>query len=196
MGTIIRKQIGGRYAHRRPVVLLALLSICALGASSAVPPRDGRGVLRTVESAEGGFRAQLPEPLPVPERKSRPTLLGPVHEVHYAVPWDDAHVSVELYDIPRLATLIFPTAVLLDQAADGVVAEMQARELARSSLSRQQHPARVVTYELPGAPTAVERALIVLAGSRLYVVVVTSPPGDGLGPSLEQIVDSFEIVGR
>ncbi len=177
-------------------ILLALLSICGLGASSAVPPRDGRGALRTVESAEGRFRAQLPEPLPAPERKSRPTFLGAVHEVHYAMAWDEARVSVEFYDIPRLATVIFPTGLLLDQAADGVVAEMQAREIARSSLSRQQHPARVVTYALPGDPVAVERALIVLDGSRLYVIVVTSPPGDGLGPRLEQIVDSFEIVGR
>lgn len=185
-----------RAATTRLATLLALLS-SLLGASSSVPPaEDGGGFLRTVESAEGRFRAQLPEPLPAPERRSRPTLLGAVHEVHYVMPWSGGRVSVEFYDIPRLATLLFPTGLVLDQAADGVVEDMEGREFERVSLERQGHPARLVTYALPGSPGAVERALIVLAESRLYVVVVTSPPGAGLDPKLMGIVDSFELVGR
>lgn len=178
---------------RRLAVLLSLLPV--LCASSAVPP-SAQPLLQRVESEEGRFRASLPEPLPEPERRSRATLLGPVHEVHYVMPWDDGQVSVEFYDIPRLATLIVPSGLLLGRAADGLVEDMQGRELDRVQLERQGHPACRVTYALPGESGGVERALIVLAESRLYLVVVTSPPGAALGPELERVVDSFEVLGR
>jgi hypothetical protein len=180
---------------RRLCVLLSLAWLPALCASTSAPPLPA-APLRPVESSEGRFRAALPSRLPRPERRSRPTLLGTVHEVHYVLAWGEGRVSLEFYDLPRLATLIVPAGLLLEQAADGVVADMRARELERISLERQAHPARLVTYVLPGEPGAVERALIVLAGSRLYMVVVTSPPGAGLEPELDRIVDSFEIFER
>ncbi len=139
---------------------------------------------------------QLPDTLPPPQHKSRTTVLGPIHEAHYRLEWGASRVSVELYEIPSVATLILPDRLLLDRAASGLVADMQARELDRSSVERQQHPARIVTYALPGDPAAIERALIVLAGPRLYVVVVTAPPGGALDPGLERVIDSFEIVAR
>lgn len=176
---------------RRLAVLLSLLPV--LCASRAVPP-SAEPLLHRVESEEGRFRAFLPEPLPEPERRSRATLLGPVHEVHYVLPRDDGRVSVEFYDIPRLAALIVPSSLLLGQAADGLVEDMQARELDRALQERQGYPACLVRYALPGQGGGVERALIVLAESRLYLVVVTSPPGTDLGPELERVVDSFEIL--
>lgn len=181
-------------ARRLLAVSPLLLTLPLLCASRAVPP-SAEPLLRRVESEEGGFRASLREPLPEPERRSRPTLLGPVHEVHYVMPWGDGKVSVEFYDIPRLATLIVPSGLLLAQAADGLVEDMQARELERTLLQRQGHPACLVTYALP-REQGIERALIALAGSRLYLLVVTSAPGAALGPELERVVDSFEILPR
>jgi hypothetical protein len=187
-------------ATRRLAIALVAVSLPipwpsdrALAASSALPRADHS--LLTVESPDGGFRVQLPDALPPPARKSRSTVLGDVHEAHYVLAWGRARVSVELYEIPELAALIFPSRLLLDQAVSGLISDMEAREIERRPLRRQEHPARLVTYELPGDPGTLERALVVLASSRLYVVAVTAPPGAALGPGLERIIESFEVIG-
>jgi hypothetical protein len=179
------------------LAVLSLLSTLGPGAPGTILPQRGDGgALRTVESEEGRFRLQLPDSLPAAARKSRSTVLGPIHEAHYVLEWGEARVSVELYDIPPVAARLLPNGFLLDRAASGLVADMEARELDRAPVERQEHPARVVTYELPGEPAALERALIVLVGIRLYVVAVTAPPGDPLDGGLERVIDSFEIVAQ
>jgi hypothetical protein len=71
--------------------------------------------------------------------------------------------------------------------------DVGGRLLESREVSHQGHPAREVSYEVAGPPSLRERALLILAGNRLYLVIATWSPTRDFALPLAQLLRSFEL---
>jgi hypothetical protein len=115
------------------------------------------------------------------------TVVGKVHTQRYQVRHLDAEFTVEINDLPGVA------AFLLSDAADGLLDDIEARELASSPVTRQGYPGRRVRYEILGGRHWVEEALLLLADTRLYIVMAGHRRATGEAPPTARFFESFEI---
>jgi hypothetical protein len=176
------------------VVVAALL----LGSPSRAesPPPTARGGAhadwRLYESQRGRFRIFFPgEPLVT--HAAHRTVVGKVHTQRYQVRHLDAEFTVEINDLPGVAAFLLSDAAILDRAADGLLDDIEARELASSPVTRQGYPGRRVRYEILGGRHWVEEALLLLADTRLYIVMAGHRRETGEVPPTARFFESFEI---
>ena len=88
--------------------------------------------------------------------------------------------------------MLLSRAFILERATAGVLADIGARELTSRVVSRQQHPARRVHYEVPELGLVGE-LLLVLAERRLYLVSAHHPTQAEPAVSVSTFLDSFEF---
>ncbi len=141
---------------------------------------------------EGRFRVVFPAE-PVVSTASRRTFLGAVVETRYAVEIGDTSVAVELHDLPPLARLLLPAGAILGRARDRLVEGAGRRAVAARDAPHLGFPAREVTYDLSEQPARVEKALLVLVGSRLYIALATWPRASAIHSAAERLFETFEV---
>ena len=178
-------------------VLLTLLLACLAAGSAAVasallPDPGPPDAWETYRFARGRFSVRLPD-LPSVATDSRWTPVGRIHQARYSLTLDDARVVLEHHDLPRVAVLMFPQASILNRARNSLVSDVGGEVLASSDAPRDGRATREVTYTVPGDEGLVERALIQLVDTRLYVLVVTLPRARSGDPRITQLFGSFEV---
>jgi hypothetical protein len=182
-------------ARRRRSLLVALPALFLCGASvlpESVPGTHELPAWRVFDSPEGRFRVTAPG-APALTTSSQATFLGPIHQARYAFQLAEGRVVVEHHDLPRLATLLLPAGAILGRAQSGLLQDVGGRLLESREVSHQGYPAREISYDVAGPPTLRERALLILAGNRLYLVIATWSPTDDFALSLAQLLRSFEL---
>jgi hypothetical protein len=182
-------------ARRRRTMLLALPVLFLCGASAlpeSVPGTPGLPAWRVYESPEGRFKVSAPG-APSLTTSSQSTFLGPIHQARYAFELAEGQVVVEHHDLPRLATLLLPAGAILGRAQSSLLEDVGGRLLESREVSQQGYPAREISYDVAGPPSLRERALLILAGNRLYLVIATWSPPDDFALSLAQLLGSFEL---
>ena len=143
-------------------------------------------------SERGRFAVQLPGH-PEEIRDTRATLGGIVHWSEYRAKRGATELRVEHHDLPWLAKLLLSSDALLKRAKNGLVSEENGHELSSSVVSLQGHPAREVSFRVPAEPDLSGDALLVLVGSRLYVVVALGPQAERDDSARERFLRSFEV---
>jgi hypothetical protein len=119
-------------------------------------------------SREGRFAAAFPAE-PVGERAGRQTWAGRMEAGSFEVENAGLRLRVEFHDVPRLATLVLPSGTLLDLARQGVLDDMQARDVSVERTELRGHPGLVLRYEPGDRPGTREECRIFLVAARLYV---------------------------
>ena len=166
------------------VAASAVWMMAAAGAAELEWPR--------FRSESGRFAVQLPES-PEEVRDTRVTLGGIVHWSEYLARRDATEFRVEHHDLPWLATFLLSSDALLKRAKDGLVEEENGHELSGAVLSVQGYPAREVSFRVPAEQDLGGDALLVLVGSRLYVVVALGPQAERDDSARERFFHSFEV---
>jgi hypothetical protein len=142
--------------------------------------------------AEGRFAVELPGP-PALERDARLTPVGYVHQTKYWLRAGDALLAVELHDIPAIAAALMTDEGILDRARDGVIENENGTLLEAHALAFQGAPAREFTYRLPGDAPLVERVLVVLVESRLYLLTGMAARAPASHPDIARFFASFRV---
>jgi hypothetical protein len=143
-------------------------------------------------SQTGRFRVLLPA-APSIDHTTHPTLIGPIRQTRETTATDRLGLVVEHHLLPMIATLLMPDSVILDQAVDSLIEDVNGNPQSDRSLSWQGYSGREVRYEIAGPPDMLEQALFVLVGRRLYLVLATWPSDGAAPPELPNFFHSFEI---
>ena len=121
--------------------------------------------------APGGARFSVELPgNPTVERDSTWTPVGSVHMTKYWLRVGDALLAVEQHDIPPVAASFISDEMILDQARDSLLRDVDGTLIESRALAFEGAPARDFRYRLPGDARLVERVLAVLVDRRLYLV--------------------------
>jgi hypothetical protein len=182
-------------ARRRRSLLVALPALFLCGASAlpeSVPGTPELPAWRVFDSPEGRFRVTVPG-APALTTSSQATFLGPIHQARYAFQLAEGQVVVEHHDLPRIATLLLPSGAILGRAQSSLLEDVGGRLLESREVSQQGYPAREISYDVAGPPSLRERALLILAGNRLYLVIATWSPTDDFALPLARLLRSFEL---
>lgn len=176
-------------------VVLAGISLAGTAAAGRAEPasRAPDPGWRPFVSPTARFRIELPADPVVRPDQDRFTLLGPVTGEIYRVRLHDLELSIEVRDLPALAEALVPDELVLDATREGVVDDLEAEELEGGETRLAGLPARDFVYRLPGEPPAIERALAVLVGGRLYLVTGKAPRPPGESPELARFFASFRF---
>lgn len=102
-------------------------------------------------------------------------------------------VAVETHDFPAFAASLVPAATILERTHSGVLDDMRARQIESHPLKIQDRPALDFSYEVPGEPPHVERALAVLVHSRIYLVTAMTDDSPGDHPVVRRFLESFHF---
>jgi hypothetical protein len=140
----------------------------------------------------GRFAVQLPES-PEEIRNTRITLGGTVRWTEYLARRGATEFRVEHHDLPWLANFLLSSDALLKRAKNGLVEEEHGYELSGAVVSVQGYPAREVSFRVPAEQDLGGDALLVLVGSRLYVVVALGPQAERDASARERFFRSFEV---
>ena len=137
----------------------------------------------------GRFSVELPG-TPAIERDSTWTPVGSVRMTKYWLRVGDALLAVELHEIPPVAASFISDDMILDQARDSLLRDVDGTLLESRALEFQGAPARDFVYRLPGRTQLGERVLAVLVERRLYLVtgMARAPSGD---PQVARFLASF-----
>jgi hypothetical protein len=167
-----------RRALRRAWLLaLALAAVPAHAEWSAFAPDGAR------------FAVELPE-APAIERDSTWTPVGSVHMTKYWLRVGDALLAVEQHDIPPVAASFISDEMILDQARDSLLRDVDGTLIESRAVEFQGAPARDFRYRLPGEARLEERVLAVLVERRLYLVTGMAR-APGADPQVVRFFGSF-----
>jgi hypothetical protein len=172
--------------------LLADPSVSATALHPEKPGSDAADAWEIYRSSGGRFSVLLPD-TPVVSHDSRWTPFGRIEQARYTLNSGGATIALEHHDLPRIATLVLAADTILNRARDSIVADVGGEILESREGVRNGHPVREVSYSVPGDEGLVERALLQLVESRLYVVVVTSPRASIADPAFARLFGSFEV---
>jgi hypothetical protein len=150
------------------------------------------GDLFDFRSDSGRFRIEFPAMAPESRNLSAAKFTSTTNNIVHEVRVGETSFAVELHDIPRVAAMLLTRDYILERAKEGMLADMGARELSSRKVSRQQHPARRVRYEVPEQGLEGE-LLIVLVRRRLYLVSAQYPTQSKPPVMFSTFVDSFEF---
>jgi len=102
----------------------------------------------------------------------------------------NALLAVELHEIPPVAASFISDDMILDQARDSLLRDVDGTLLESRALEFSGAPARDFVYRLPGRTQLAERVLAVLVERRLYLVtgMARAPSGD---PQVARFLASF-----
>jgi hypothetical protein len=143
-------------------------------------------------SERGRFAVQLPEsPEEIPD--TRITLGGTVRWTEYRAGLGATEFRVEHHDLPWLAKFLLSGDSLLKRAKNGLVEEEHGHELSSAVVSVQGYPACEVSFRVLAEQDLGGDALLVLVGSRLYVVVALGPQVERDDSARERFFRSFEV---
>lgn len=148
--------------------------------------------LYAFRSEPGRFKIGFPGELPRSTALSGEKFNTTDNDEHHVVEIEDARFSVELHDIPRAASLLLTDDFVLEQAAKGLLDDMGAQPIESASASRQDHPARWVSFEIPERHVRGD-VMIVLADRRLYLVSARHPVERDPPISFGKFLESFRF---
>lgn len=160
--------------------LLALVALAAAPARAEWSPFSPDGAR---------FAVELPG-TPAIERDSTWTPVGSVAMTKYWLRIGDALVAVEMHDIPSVAASFISDDMILDQARDALLRDVDGTLIEGKATVFQGAPAREFVYRLPGKAQLTERVLAVLVEHRLYLVtgMARAPEAD---PQVARFFGSF-----
>lgn len=172
-------------------VLLA--AAVAAAAAATEPASRGNDGWHTYVSEAERFQVELPAG-PVSEKdEKRFSVLGPIYGKITTVNAGDLVLVIEVRELPALAQALVPTSFILDQVHQSVVEDVDGEEIRASAITLQGLPARDFLYRIPDDPPALERARVVVAEGRLYVVTAREPLPVTSTAAIARFLDSFRF---
>jgi len=178
----------------RPGIRAAALAI-PLATSALAALRLTAGDLnsdRSYRSETGRFSVDFPGGSPTVRELTGSKFSMTDNDVNYAVVSDGVEYSVEIHDIPRVARLVLTSHYILEHSVSGKLEDINARVVDAAETYFQGEPAREVGFEAPDRAFT-GRMLLVLAGSRLYLVGILHPPSIDPEESAAQFFESFSF---
>ena len=176
--------------------ILAPVAATPVGAAEPGTPESATAVApleRPYRSDTGRFEVLMPG-APEVVSKSRQTLGGRITSTQYSVERDAFEFWVECHDLPRMAQLL-SSGSILSRAKDDFLDANRGRERSFVETSVDGHPARTLSFEIPGERELVGDGLLTLVGSRLYVVAAIHPRRGPLG-GLGRLLKTFTVWAR
>ncbi|HSE30900.1 MAG TPA: energy transducer TonB [Pyrinomonadaceae bacterium] len=193
----------------RAALLTVAGVVCFSTAGSIVMGQSGApGVWRSADanpdswkrfvSMEGRFTAVFPgSPKVSEETISSPPLRAVIHKTQFT---SLAEYGVIYSDYPKEIVDRTSADVILDQGAQGAVAEVNSQLLSISPITVNGYPGRFLKERMPNG--TIMQAKLVLVGQRLFQVAITTPREDGVRPETvgfynsiaQKFLDSFEII--
>jgi hypothetical protein len=178
-----------------PSMVAVLLSLELVGqAPTAAPNVSGEWFV--VESKEGMFSFAMPA-RPKEERRDSPTSAGTMKLTVYTCENADTVLTMQY--------IITQDEAPLNEFADGVESGMKkqiggaAQVVSRKSITIHGVPGRevVITWDAPdGRGKATTRALVLVRGANVYILVATSRAGNSLSPEATTFLDSVRFDGK
>ena len=174
------------------VVVLVLGFLTVLGCGGlylALQPK-----WRTHDSAPGGFKVELPAaPLDDMESMAGVKKNGNVRVEGTLLLVKLEEYSVVYADIDAETRQFQTDDQLLAEAVAGIKSDAPGTRIIRDDpVTVSGYPAREVTFEADGEVFACR---VVIAGSRLYIVIAGGPLTDARGnPRVRRFLDSFEVT--
>lgn len=160
-------------------LLLALM--LAAGAASAEP----------FVSPDGRFAVAFPAQ-PDPDRSRRDTWAGRMEEGSYDLDREGLFLRVEFHDVPKMARMLLPPAVLLDLARRGLLADRKAANASSERVSLRGYPGLALRYVPAERPESVEEARLFLVGDRLYVTFARADSDGEPQQAVRRFLASFD----
>jgi hypothetical protein len=162
-------------SYRTSLALGVLLAaVCVMPLHAMAGPAAGQVFF----SAEGRFAVAFPA-APVQDRADRETWAGRMEEGGFEVVRTGLRLRVEFHDVPRMATLVVPPMAILELAKQGVVSDMDARDVSAESNSLRGHPGLALRYHPGARPDSTEETHLFLVGTRLYLTFARADvPGE------------------
>ena len=156
-------------------------------------PMDGfAGELFDFHSEPGRFKIGFPGDAPASRALSGDKFSATDNDAYHVVEVDEAKFSVELHDIPRVASMLLTDDFVLEQAAKGMLNDIGGRQLEARRASRQDQPARWISFEIPDREVRGD-VLLVLADRRLYLVSSHHPVEQHPPVSFAKFLESFRF---
>jgi hypothetical protein len=187
---------------RGPCVQLATalaLSFVAAVATPSFSERTAHAELprewRPLAAPDGSFRLSIPGE-PTFHESSRPTAGGLVRGSFWRFVLGTLEMVVELHELPRIGTLLVTDDWILSRVANSLVEDVKGSLLSERRELRTGRPARRLSYEIPGAATRLEEALIVVDRARVYVLTATRQRDAERPAAFDQFFASFELRGE
>jgi hypothetical protein len=146
-------------------------------------------------SDTGRFEVLMPG-TPEVVSTSRQTIGGRITSTEISVERDAFEFRVEYHDLPRIAEVLMSSGGILSRAKDDFLDAIRARERSSVETSVDGHPARTLSFEIPGDRELVGDGLLTLVGSRLYVVTAIHPRRDPRGGLLDRLLKTFTVWAR
>jgi hypothetical protein len=172
---------------------LAAAVAAAAAVASAGPASRGGDGWHSYVSEGGRFQVELPAG-PVSEKdEKRFSVLGPIYGKITTVHAGDLVLVIEVRELPALAQVLLPSDFILDRVHESVVEDVDGEEIRASAITLQGLPARDFLYRIPDDPPALERARVVVAEGRLYVVTAREPLPATSTAAVERFLDSFRF---
>ncbi|HEY8225701.1 MAG TPA: TonB family protein [Pyrinomonadaceae bacterium] len=196
-----------RFSFQTVVSLIFCLGLFSLAGSNSVAQQvndlknsaEANNVnWKMFESEEGRFEILFPG-FP---KASQETVDSPVWKfvVHKFELKTFAEYRVMYADYPEAVIKATPADLLLDEGAKAAVAEAHSELVSIGSINVSGYPGKVRKERLPGGNLV--RAIMVLAGPRMYHITVTTPKEEGATPeavgfyevTAKKFLDSFVLV--
>ena len=156
--------------------------------ADAAEPGDAAGGWVDFESAEGGFRVELPLE-PVRQEQTVQSDVGPLQAVLFAATPDaTSSYSVAYTDYPEAVLQVEPEAVL-DGAVQGAAANVSGTVQSSTKLTAEGFPAVDYVINVEGGQL---QARGMLVDRRIYLLQRAGAQPDEAG--FRRLVDSFELV--
>ena len=167
-------------------------ALAALASALLLPADGSAGELFDFRSEPGRFRIGFPGDSPTSRAMSGDKFSTTDNDARHVVEVDEAEFSVELHDIPRVAAMLLSDEFVLQQAARGMLDDLGGRQLAARRASRQDQPARWVSFEIPDREVRGD-VLLVLAERRLYLVSSSHPVEQHPPVTFAKFLESFRF---
>ena len=159
-----------RCAYRGRILLLTCAAVLASGLANSA---------RAVAIAPGDhpFEVEVPKD-PEQREVSRSIGFGTVESRSFVVNDEKGTIFVSIITIPGFASAFTPNSLLYGQTKDGMISDLQAKELEFSDFERDGREGKLLVYEIPASEAGQSRqgrAEFFRVGKQMYLFAAHSP---------------------
>jgi hypothetical protein len=144
---------------------------------------------------EGRFSIMMPSK-PESEVQSEFTPVGIVKLYIFAAEKDDSYYAVSYSDFPEYVIKYSDVGTVLDDARDGMVANVQGKPISSRRIKLQGYYGRDVKFQVTEeGQVGTAYARIYLVGNRLYQILVIGPQEQFPESEALRFLNSFQLLG-
>lgn len=155
----------------------------------------GQSNWKEFNSSEGAFRASMPD-VPAKQTQRVNTQAGPMDMHMFIVEQEKAVYLIGYGDYPQVLVHKSGPQALLDGIINDVVASKPGSRLLNKQVTTLDgNPGRDFKIEMAGGEFTMHmRARLFLVDSRVYRLIVITPPEGSSSTDVTKFLDSFELV--